>query len=499
MRTSGARPHIVVVGGGISGLAAALAVLDRSAGEMDVTVLEGAAVLGGKLALTEVAGIPVDAGAESMLARRPEGLALVHAAGLGDDVVHPAAAGASVWSRGAMRPLPSGQLMGIPGDLRSLAASGVISLPGLARIPLDHVLARTPVRGDVSLGSFVAGRLGREVVDRLVEPLLGGVYAGHADELSLDATLPQLSGAVRVERSLLRAVEQVLGSGSAGAAVGVAGAGIAGPTAEPPGLARPVFAGISGGVGRLPGAVAAACERAGATVRVGAMVRELRRSPGGWRVVLGPARQPEQIFADAVVLAVPAPAASRLLQGVAPDAAADLGTIEYAGVGLVTFAVPLDQVADRLSGTGFLVPPVDGRVVKAATYSSQKWQWLADSAGDLAVLRVSVGRHREVGDLQRDDDELAALALADLSAALRTDLRPVGRRVTRWGGALPQYSVGHPDRVARIRRAIAEHPGLAVCGAAYDGVGIPACAGSARTAADRVLVSLAARRQWGHG
>ncbi len=499
MTTGAARPHVVVVGGGISGLAAALAVIERSAGEVDVTVLEGAAAVGGKLLLTEVAGIAVDAGAESLLARRPEALALVHAAGLGDDVVHPAVAGAYVWSRGAMRPLPAGQLMGIPGDLRSLAASGVVSLPGLARIPLDHVLARTPVRGDLPLGSFVAARLGREVVDRLVEPLLGGVYAGHADELSLDATLPQLAGAVRVERSLLRAVEQVLGSGSAGVAVSAAGGGIAGPTAEPPGLTRPVFAGIRGGLGRLPAAVAAACAGAGATIRVGAMVRELRRSPGGWRVVLGPTRQPEQMFADAVVLAVPAPPASRLLQAVAPEASAELETVEYASVGLVTYAVPLDQVVGRLGGTGFLVPPVDGRVVKAATFSSQKWGWLAVTAGDLAVLRVSVGRHREVVDLQRDDDELAAMALADLSAALRVELRPVDRQVTRWGGALPQYTVGHPDRVARIRRSIAEHPGLAVCGAAYDGVGIPACAGSARTAADRVLASLAARRQWGHG
>jgi oxygen-dependent protoporphyrinogen oxidase len=494
-----ARPHVVVVGGGISGLAAVLAVLDRSAGALDVTLLEGTGALGGKLALTEVAGIGVDAGAESLLARRPEALALVHAAGLADDVVHPAVAGASVWSRGAMRPLPSGQLMGIPGDLRSLAASGVVSLPGLARIPLDHVLARTPVRGDVSLGSFVAGRLGREVVDRLVEPLLGGVYAGHADDLSLDATLPQLAGAVRVERSLLRAVAEVLGSGPAAAAVSVAGGAIAGPTLEPPGLARPVFAGIRGGVGRLPAAVAAACVRGGATIRVGAMVRELRRSPGGWRVVLGPSRQPEQIFADAVVLAVPAAAASRLLQAVVPQAAAELGAVEYASVGLVTLAVPLEQVNGRLTGTGFLVPPVDSHVVKAATFLSQKWGWLADAAGDLAVLRVSVGRHREVADLQRDDDELVAAALADLSAAVRVDLRPVDRRVTRWGGALPQYTVGHPDRVARIRRSIAEHPGLAVCGAAYDGVGIPACAGSARTAADRVVASLAARRQWSHG
>jgi protoporphyrinogen/coproporphyrinogen III oxidase len=477
-----ARPHVVVVGGGIAGLAAAHALLDRSSGGVDVTVLEGSPAVGGKLCLTSVAGIPVDAGAESLLARRPEAVGLAQAVGLGDDVVHPAVTGASVWSRGSLRPLPTGQVMGIPVDLRALAASQVVSLPGLARIPLDHVLARTPVRGDVAVGTYVAQRLGREVVDRLVEPLLGGVYAGHADELSLDATVPQLAGAVRVERSLLRAVSEVRGA------------------AEPPAFSElPVFAGIRGGVGRLPAAVADACRRGGAVVRVDAMVRELRRWPGGWRLVLGPARQPEELLASAVVLAVPAANAARLLAGVSAEAATELSSIEYASVGLVTVAVPLEEVAGRLTGTGFLAPPVEGRTVKAATYSSHKWQWLAGTAGDLAVLRASVGRHREVVDLQRDDDELAELAVADLSAALRTELHPVGTTVTRWGGALPQYTVGHLERVGRVRRAVAQHPGLAVCGAAYDGVGVPACIGSARMAADRVLTAVAAQPEWGHG
>jgi oxygen-dependent protoporphyrinogen oxidase len=215
--------------------------------------------------------------------------------------------------------------------------------------------------------------------------------------------------------------------------------------------------------------------------------------------VLGAARQPEEVLASAVVLAVPAAAASRLLQGVAPEAAAELAGIEYASVGIVTFALPAEEVAGRLHGTGFLVPTVDGRVVKAATYSSGKWGWLADSAGDLTVVRASVGRNREVVDLQRDDDDLAALALADLAAALRTELHPVGTRVTRWGGGLPQYAVGHLERVSRVRRVVSEHPGLAVCGAAYDGVGVPACIGSARAAADRVLGGLTAQREWGHG
>jgi oxygen-dependent protoporphyrinogen oxidase len=199
-----------------------------------------------------------------------------------------------------------------------------------------------------------------------------------------------------------------------------------------------------------------------------------------------------------VVLAVPAAPAARLLQPVAPWAAAELSGVDYASVALVTFALPAAEVAGRLSGTGFLVPPVEGRLLKAATYASAKWAWLAAAAGDSVVVRVSIGRHGETADLQRGDAELATLALRELSAAVGTPLHPLDRVVTRWGGALPQYAVGHLDRVARIRRSVADQPGLAVCGAVYDGVGVPACIASAQAAATRVLAHLAERREWAH-
>jgi len=477
-------PHVVVVGAGIAGLAAAYR-LHEAAPACRVTVLEGSPSVGGKLALGEVGGLAVDVGAEQLLLRRPDALELVHAVGLGGEVVHPAATGAGVLARGRLRRLPPGQLMGIPTDLRGLAASGIVSLPGLARVPLDRLLPRTAVTDDVAIGRYVAARLGREVVDRLVEPLLGGVYAGHADELSLDAALPQLSGAVRVERSLLRGASQVLGSTS-------------------PSQARPVFGSVRGGLGRLPGAIVRA---GGLRVRTSAMVRELRRTPDGWRLVVGSARDPEAVRADAVVLAVPGAPAARLLQPVAPEAALELGTIEYASVAVVTLALPLASLRGRLRGTGFLVPPVEGRTIKAATYASSKWSWLGEagsaagdpSRGGVAVVRASVGRHREVGDLQHSDDELVRLAVDDLVNILGTPLHPVDALVTRWGGGLPQYTVGHLERVARIRRSVAEHPGLAVCGAAYDGLGVPACVASARAAVDRVLLGLSARKEARHG
>jgi protoporphyrinogen/coproporphyrinogen III oxidase len=474
MTEAGAQPdssdaaHVVVVGGGISGLAAAYH-LSRRSPQARVTVLEGSPQVGGKLRVSDVAGVPVDEGAEAMLNRRPEAVDLARAVGLGDDLTHPDTTSAAVWTGGAIRPLPP-TLMGVPTDLAALARSGIVSRRGLARARLDRVLPATEIGRDMAAGLLVARRLGSEVNDRLLEPLLGGVYAGHARELSLRAAVPQVAALVDRHRSLLGAAAQARTEAS---------------TDE-----RPVFAGIRGGVGRLPDAVARA---SGAQVRTHAMVRELQRRDRGWRLVVGPTRAPEVLDADAVVLAVPAAPASRLLRPFAEHTAGRLGEIDYASVAVVTFAFPRQKVGDAFTGSGFLVPPVDGRSVKAATYSSGKWGWLSAADQSVVVVRTSLGRYREERDLQRDDVDLAATALADLRAATGVQSAPVDTRVTRWGGALPQYTVGHLDRVAAVRSGVAAVPGLALCGAAYDGLGIPACIASAEAAVGQVLTDLRRR------
>jgi protoporphyrinogen/coproporphyrinogen III oxidase len=466
---SRAERHVVVVGGGITGLAAAWFLRERSTEErpLRVTVLEASSVLGGKLRVSEVGGVPVDEGAESMLVRRPEGVELAEAVGL-EPMLPAATTAASIWSRGQLHPMPAATVMGIPTDLRALAASGLLSPIELARIPLDAWLPRTPVGDDVPVGRYVASRMGRAVVDRLVEPLLGGVYAGHADLLSLDATLPQLVPHARRQRSLLAAATA---------------SREAGPASE-----GPVFAALRGGLGRLPAAVARAAR---AEVRTDSAVRELRRTPTGWALTVGPTRSPELVEADGVVLALPAAPAARLLTGQLPLTAADLAAISYASVVIVTLAFPAGG-PDLPAGSGYLVPPADGRAVKAVTFSTSKWGWYADAAAGLRVVRLSLGRLGEERVLQRDDRELAALALAELREAVGPLPDPVDSRVTRWGGGLPQYAVGHRARVERVRAHVAGEPHLALCGAAFDGVGIPACVASARRAVDEVL------RQWGH-
>ncbi|WP_031112665.1 protoporphyrinogen oxidase, partial [Streptomyces sp. NRRL S-146] len=181
----------------------------------------------------------------------------------------------------------------------------------------------------------------------------------------------------------------------------------------------------------------------------------------------------------------PAPVAARLLRAETPGAAAELDAVEYASMALVTLAYRRDDTA-LPDGSGFLVPPVDGRTIKASTFASQKWGWIADENPDLVVLRTSVGRYGETEILRRDDTELVEISRHDLKAATGLDATPVATRVTRWDDGLPQYPVGHHARVARIREHIARLPGLAVCGAPYDGVGIPACIASAYAAVDQV-------------
>jgi protoporphyrinogen/coproporphyrinogen III oxidase len=487
---SGTRPVIAIIGAGIAGLAAAFFLRDEPA---DVIVLDGASRPGGKLAVADVAGCRLDVGAEALLVRRPEGTGLIEAAGLAGELVPAGPTTAQIWSRGTMRPLPARQFMGVPADADELAGTGLLSAAGLARASQEPDLPGTDRDGDVPVAGYVAARFGQEVVDRLVDPLLGGVYAGRSEELSFEATLPALAEATRRHSTLTAATAALL------------------PPPPAAGAPRPpVFGSLAGGLGTLPPALAAA---SGADVRTGAMVRELvparprrgatiggvlggrppRASTGhGWRLTIGSAHAPQWLDAAAVILALPARPASRLLAGVpgAAAAAAALGEISYASMAIVTLAYPRAAFPRLPETSGYLVPAVDGHPVKAVTFSSVKWPQLQQRAADLIFVRCSVGRIGEEQVLQRDDAELTALAAADLAAATGVRGAPTDSLVTRWGGALPQYTVGHLDRVARIQASLATQPGLAACGAAYAGVGIPACIATARSAVDQVVVEL---------
>ncbi|MFC5720843.1 protoporphyrinogen oxidase [Streptomyces gamaensis] len=451
---------VIIIGGGISGLAAAWHLRSQA----EVTVVEAGPQPGGILRTGTVAGIPVDDGAEAMLALRPEAVDLAKSVGLGADLEVPARAPVTVWTRDALRPVPAGHVMGIPTDLTALRETGLLSAEGLARLSREEELPAPPVEGDTSVAGYLAERLGQEAVDRLVEPMLGGIYAGRADRTSLRAALPAVADIAARGGSLLAALRD---------------RAPAAPAARP---APPVMLGLRGGLARLPRAIANTC---GARVLTSCRVRELQRTGTGWRAVLTGAG-PRALEADAVVLAVPAYAAAPLLRPHALAAARELGAIEHATTALVTLAFDRALLPEVPEGNGFLVPPVEGRAVKAATLLSNKWGWLAETAPDTFVLRASVGRLGEESLLGREDGELAAVCLSELRAVLGPLPRPLDFHVSRWARGLPQYAVGHLDTVRAVRTAVAGLPGLELCGSAYEGVGVAACVAGGRDAAQRL-------------
>jgi oxygen-dependent protoporphyrinogen oxidase len=478
--------RIAVVGGGVAGLAAALRIRER-APAAEIVVLERSGRAGGKLRTGRLAGvdgtgIPVELGAENFLVRDPatgeENAAtrLARRLGFGADLVHPARAGAALAVDGKLRSLPGGTLMGVPAELDLVSE---VAKPA-AELDRDEGRPLLPPGQDVAVGALVRDRLGDQVVDRLVDPLLGGVYAGRADLLSLATTIPGLAAAAATEHTLTAAVRVALAASAA----------------HRPAPGSPVFATIAGGLGRLVEAMAAQVP-----VRLGLPVRELRRAGPGWALALGPVPRtvgpvprPEVVEADAVILAVPARPAARLLATAHPDAAAAVGALDYASVALVNLALPEVDLPEL---SGFLVPAGEGFDVKAATFFTGKWAHLRRADGT-TLVRASLGRYGDEHVLQRDDAELVQIVHRELSTLIGARLPdPVDTVVWRWGGALPQYAPGHLDRVARARSLVGGLPPLALAGAAYDGVGIPACVRSGEVAADEVLIAL--REDGNHG
>ena len=469
----GRAPHVAVVGGGISGLAAAHRLRMLLGPQARITVIEQSDRLGGKLRTTELAGVRFDVGAEAFLHRKPEAQELINEVGLADHVVHPTAAKASVHAAGHTHQLPAHTFMGVPASVETVRH--MLSSEGALRVEMEPTLPPIELKGDVAVGLLMKERFGPEVGDRLVSPLLGGVYAGRADELGLRATMPQIA-------TLL---DKGVGSLLAAAAMMM-------PAPPQARSARPpVFASLSNGVSSLVDRLA---EVAKPEVRLGLPVRVLSWLGAGWRLEIGSAATPQYLECDGVVLAVPAPSARKLLHEIAPQVSAAYGKVEVASMAVVALALPPGTELPQRSG----VLIAEGErysdritpfTAKAFTFSSRKWAHY----GEPVILRGSVGRHGETALLQRSDADLVKAVRNDLHELTGIKAAPIDYVVQRWGGGLPQYGVGHVDLVDAIERGIADVPGLAVAGATLHGVGVPACIATADSAAARVAAHLLGR------
>lgn len=467
------RPVVAVVGGGIAGLAAAWELVGSGSGSAlggaEVLVLEARPAFGGRIGTTDFCGRPVDLGADAFITRRPEALELCHQLGLEDELAAPATSRAYVFVGGRLRALPAGLALGVPTRLGPLARSGILSPAGVGRAALDLV---SPSRGsddpsDVSVGSIVRRRLGNEVAERLADPLVGGIHAGNADEMSAAAVFPALLAGDAAPGSLMRRLRSS-GDGGAG---------------TDRGSTSPVFLGLPPGMGHLVDRLTTALRGAGASMHTDAPVHRLERRQGRWVLEAAHAK----VEADGVVLALPAPAAALLVAPHSPPLAEVLRSLAYASVTLVTMRFT-GALPELPPGSGFLVPRTSGGLVTACTWLSAKWPHLA-RPGEV-LLRASVGRHGDDRPDSLDADELVRRAVGELAPAMGLTGPPDDTMVTRFDAAFPQYAVGHVGKVAAIQRAAAGLGGVSVAGAAFHGVGIPACIASGRQAARAALSRL---------
>lgn len=441
----------LVIGGGISGLTTALTLFHHN---VDVEVFEASDRLGGKILTSEIAGVQVDAGPDAFLVREPHMTDLCEQLNLTPDLVPPATGSARLWLQGALRPLPKKQYLGVPLDLDDLAASGLITAEGLRRAARDLEDPQNAPAGDESAGSLIRRRLGDEVMDKLVGPLLGGINAGNADQLSLQAGVPQLAAAVAHDPSVMRSIPVHLRNSGRD------------PKA-------PIFLSHPRGVGWIIETMATRLQR---RVHLDHPVSTLEPTEGGWRV----AAAGRTYDTEAVVLSTPAFASAKLLRDHAPDTAAMLDDIPYASVVMVTFAFETELLPD-LPGSGFLIPRGEGMLMTACSQASTKWAHLA---GPTTFLRVSAGHAGDERALEMDDQELVDRLLEELRWTAGIDAEPTEVRITRWPKSFPQYRPGHGERVSSIEARLAEEaPGIVITGAAYRGLGLPACVHQARRAA----------------
>ena len=451
--------RVAVVGGGIAGLAAARR-LEVIASDAEVLLVERDPVLGGKLRTEHVDGFVIEAAPDSFLSRKERGVGLCEELGLRDELVgrRPEHHRTFVRMGDELRPLPEGLTGMIPTSLEALEETELLSPAGKARFAAEIDVPARRGPADESIGAFVSRRFGREAYEGLVEPLMTGIYGGDGDKLSLQATFPQLRVLELEHGSLLR--------------------GLSAPAASE----LPPFVSLRDGMGMFVDALRDSFERT--QLLTGREAIRVLPGDDGYRVELAAG---ETYAADGVVVATPAYVTAELLADLDPELAAEHLAIPYASSVVVTLAFSRADVVP-LDGYGYLVPRSAGRDVLACTWSSQKWENRAPD--DCVLLRVYAGRFGG-RDLTEDADaDLVALAREEL-AFLNVVAAPILERVQRWPWGMPQYLVGHPARLARIDDALAAHPGLALAGAAYDGVGIPDCIRSGELAAESVVRAVA--------
>lgn len=469
--------HIAVIGGGVTGLTVAHRLLSspKRAG-LSVTLIEAKPRLGGNIVTERRDGFVIDGGPDSFVVAKPQATALCKELGLGDRLITTTEENRRVYllRHDKLHSLPEGLVLAVPTRFVPFAKSPLFSWPEKVRMGLEVVVPqRSSEQGDESIGSFIRRRLGQEALDILAEPLMGGIYAGDIDKLSIRSTFPQLAELEDKHGSLIRGA---LAQKSKTAA----------PGAPPPST----FHSLEGGMGELIDALEASIRKAGGTIIVGAPINSVapptERSSGRWNVRIAPAGSSEETLSvDGLVMATPAHVAAAACERFDAELGDMLHGIPYLSTATIVFAYPRSAVPHPLDAVGVIIPKDERRRILAATFISSKWKGRAPEGS--VLMRVFVGGHRDPSRLASTDEELVVVGREEVARLLGIRSEPLFSRVFRYERANAQPIVGHARHVQRIRQRAERHPGLWFAGAAYEGVGIPDCVRQANEAAELVL------------
>lgn len=444
-----------VIGGGVTGLVASLRLAQAG---VDVTLLEGSDRLGGKIRTATLDTATIELGADSFLPRDDRPLALCREVGVEGELVGPSDFGAWVFSDGRLHRMPAGTVLGAPTSLKPLASSDLLSWKGKARAAAD-LLRTKPLSGpDVSVASLIGSRLGAEVLDRMVDPLLAGTRAGDVAEMSLAAAIPPIDVAARTSGSLIRALQRNSQT-----------------SADPPAFYAP-----RGGMSHLTEAIEAKLQSV--QIRKGEKVSRLARDGASLRIET----DKEALRFDAALVTTPSYVAAELLGDIAPDAASDLSSIPHASSAVVNLLFAPGAAALPAGGSGVLVPSREQMTISGCTWFSRKWPHHASPDGALTV-RCFVGRADRDPSLDLDDRDLVGVVVTELERLIGISEAPISHHVQRWDQGMPQYKVGHLERVAKIDAVLAESGPIKVAGASYRGSGIPDCIAQAETTVKALL------------
>ena len=512
--------HIVIIGGGITGLAAAHRLLERShelRKQVQVTLIEAGSRVGGIVQTRERDGFLLEQGPDSFISEKPQALELARRLGLESRLIETNEnhRRSFIVRQGRLLPVPEGFHLLAPGRFWPFITSGIFSWRGKARIAMDLLLPRQVVSGnaggntdasgdaagDESLAHFVRRRLGREALDRMAQPMIGGIYTADPETLSLRATMPRFLEMERTHRSLIRALRQQGKSTNAvGPAIEDREETKAAPSPENPksgtsGARYSLFLSFDRGMqvftDKLAKKIADDKHSSPTTIRINTraefleLEREMPADVTKWKV----RTNNETLVADAVCLALAGPVSARLLRDVDAQLASELDGISYASSATVNLAYRRSDIPHRLDGFGFVVPFIEKRSLIACTFSSVKFAGRAP--GGYALLRAFVGGALQPDILTLSEPDLISLVRDDLRDLLGIERPPLFNELTKWEHSMPQYHVGHLERVRRIQERVALLPHLTLAGNAYSGLGIPDCISSGETAADQLIGILA--------